>query len=151
MPCLSAMADEAPYLMARRQAHATSVRREQQAVERVLQDQSLLTSALRHQRLLYIGGRLSNNVTLRALVQAAHGEFISCCMVIDQRDINDLGQLLQRVDRVLCPLDLIDHDSLTLLRRLCTARQVPWLALRTSSVASFIAGILRAGREMPSA
>ena len=42
---------------------------------------------------------------------------------------------------VVFPVDCIDHDSATNLKRLCARQGVEFLPLRSASVASFAAGI----------
>jgi hypothetical protein len=83
-------------------------------------------------------------------VQAAVGEFVHHIGTIDDDGCaKGFAALLPGADRVLCPLDLIDPDSLVTLRRLCARYRVPWSALRTSSVTSFIAGVLRVRSPQP--
>ncbi len=125
-------------------AHVASLQRELVAVEQVLLDGEALTRALSGQRLVYVGGRRGSNAALRALVRSAGGDIVHHIGTIDDDGrAKGFASLLAGADRVLCPLDLIDPDSLVALRRLCARHRVPWSALRTSSVTSFIAGVLR--------
>lgn len=134
----------------RARAHLASLRRELLALEQALLDGEALTRALSGQRLVYVGGRPDSNAALRALVRAAGGEFVHHIGTIDDDGrAKGFASLLAGADRVLCPLDLIDPDSLVALRRLCARHRVPWSALRTSSVTSFIAGVLRVRSAQP--
>jgi len=115
---------------------------------------------LRDKCVVYVGGRPGSNAVLRALVQAAGGRFVLHAGLVDDGDASRLAigkgkgkgngngrragfeALLPEADWVFCPLDLIDSDSLAALRRLCARHGVPWRALRTASIASFVAGVL---------
>ncbi|ASW03554.1 hypothetical protein CJU94_36025 (plasmid) [Paraburkholderia aromaticivorans] len=128
----------------RARAHVASLQRELFALEQVLLDGEALTRALSGRRLVYVGGRPDSNAALRALVRSAGGEIVHHLGTIDEEGrTKGFASLLAGADRVLCPLDLIDPDSLVALRGLCARYRVPWSALRTSSVTSFIAGVLR--------
>lgn len=134
----------------RARAHVASLQHELLAVEQALLDSEALTRALSGRRLVYVGGRPRSNAVLRARVQAAGGEFIHYSGTIDDDGrAAGFAALLPGADQVLCPLDLIDPDSLVALRRLCARHRVPWSALRSSSVTSFIAGVLRARPAQP--
>ena len=132
------------------QAHVASLQRELRVVEQALLDGAALSAALSGRRLVYVGGRPASNAALRARVETAGGEFVHHIGAIDD-DGRDQGfaALLPGADRVLCPLDRVDPDSLIALRRLCARDRVPWSALRTSSVTSFIAGVLRTRPRQP--
>jgi len=134
-------ASESHARLQRTTAHAASLRHELQAMERVLLDGGALTAALCGRRIVYVGGRPGSNIALRALVGAAGGEFLHYVGLVD--DDGAFAALLPGVHQVYCPLDVIDPDSLGCLRRLCAINQVPWAPLRSSGVASFIAGVLR--------
>ncbi|PQV43987.1 uncharacterized protein DUF2325 [Paraburkholderia sp. BL21I4N1] len=134
----------------RARAHVASLQRELFAVEQALLDGRALTRALSGRRWVYVGGRPSINAVLRALVEAAGGEFVHHTGTIDDDGrAEGFEALLSGAYRVLCPLDLIDPDSLVALRRLCARHRAPWSALRSSSVTSFIAGVLRARPAQP--
>lgn len=132
----------------RTQAHMASLVHELQRVERALLDISRLTAALAGRRLVYVGGRPDSNAALRDLLLRAGGEFVHHTALIDDNGERAMrfAALLPRTDAVLCPLDTIDPESLAALRALCARHRVPWAPLRTSSVASFIAGVLREPR-----
>ncbi|KVG11468.1 DUF2325 domain-containing protein [Burkholderia vietnamiensis] len=141
--------DEALARLARVRAHAASLAHELQAVEQVMLDGDLLSAMLVGRRFVYVGGRPGSNAVLRAWSSTSGGEFVHHVARIDDDGgprAQQFAALLQRADAVLCPLDTIDPDSLAALRAHCARRRVRWIALRTSSVASFIAGVLKAQR-----
>ncbi|AOJ83687.1 MULTISPECIES: DUF2325 domain-containing protein [Burkholderia] len=80
---------------------------------------------------------------------AARGEFVHHVALIDDDGgarAKRFASLLQQADAVLVPLDTIDPESLAALRAHCARHRVRWFALRTSGVASFIAGLQRVQR-----
>ncbi|SCK17775.1 hypothetical protein VAR608DRAFT_1250 [Variovorax sp. HW608] len=107
-------------------------------------------AALRNKRIVYVGGHPGSNAVLRTLVQAAGGRFILHAGLVDDDERPRHGEgrrvgfeaLLPEADWVFCPLNLIDSDSLAALRRLCARYGVPWRALRTASIGSFVSGVL---------
>lgn len=130
--------------LARLQAHLAGLHHELQAMEDALLHAPDWAVQLRGKRLVYVGGRPRNNDVLRRLVQQAGGEFVLYAGLIDD-DVRPAGfaALLPGADMVFCPLDLIDHDSLAALRRLCARHGVLWRALRSASVSSFMAGLVK--------
>ena len=128
-------------------AHMASLAHELQSVEQVLLDGNRLAVALAGRRLVYVGGRPASNAVLRELTRRAGSEFVHHVALVDADGSVRAARfkaLLLRTDAVLCPLDTIDPDSLAALRALCARYCVTWMALRTSSVASFVAGVLKA-------
>ncbi|WP_367949101.1 DUF2325 domain-containing protein [Paraburkholderia sp. NMBU_R16] len=107
----------------------------------------MLKRALCRKRILYVGGWRSNNATLSKLVRRAGGEFTHHSGLVDERRCSEFAMQLCDTDLVLCPLDVLDADSLIGVRRLCADYRVRWLPLRSSNVASFIAGIMKAGEQ----
>jgi hypothetical protein len=142
----------------RAEAHIAALHEELRSLEEVLSD--LIGGAgnpdagwlapLRDKCIVYVGGRPGSNAVLRAVVQAAGGRFVLHAGLVDDDDGARHGDgrrvgfeaLLPEADWVFCPLDLIDSDSLAALRRLCARHGVPWRALRTASIGSFVAGVL---------
>lgn len=99
---------------------------------------------LEGKRIVYVGGRPNSNALLRSLTAAAGGE-----LVVHDGGIEDrkglLAAALPNADAVLFPVDCIDHDSMTMLKRVCERHGVPYSPLRTASVASFVEFIGRLG------
>lgn len=91
-------------------------------------------------RVLYVGGRPSSNATLRELCRRAGIE-----LVLHDGGIEDRKGLLAAAvpgsDVVLFPVDCVDHDSMSRLKRLCAQHGVPYKPLRTAGVASVVAAL----------
>ncbi|MFT3821656.1 MAG: DUF2325 domain-containing protein [Rubrivivax sp.] len=101
---------------------------------------SALADALRGRALLYVGGRPSSSAAIRDLVQRHGGEFQRHDGGIEDRK-GLLAAALARASLVVFPVDCIDHDSALALKRACLRQSVPFLPLRSASVASFAAAV----------
>ena len=95
-------------------------------------------------RVVYVGGRPGSNAVLRRLVEAAGGEFVVHDGGIEDRK-GMFAAALPGADVVVFPVDCIDHDSMNLLKRVCTRHQVDYFPVRTASVASFMELMSRLG------
>ncbi|SPB15695.1 peptidase [Caballeronia novacaledonica] len=93
-------------------------------------------------RVVYVGGRPNSNAVLKALVGAAGGELIVHDGGIEDRK-GLLAAALPNADVVLFPVDCIDHDSMSMLKRVCERHGVEYSPLRTASVASFVEFVAR--------
>ncbi|SAK52584.1 peptidase [Caballeronia fortuita] len=95
-------------------------------------------------RVVYVGGRPNSNAALKALVEGAGGE-----MIVHDGGIEDrkglLAAALPNADVVLFPVDCIDHDSMSMLKRVCERHGVDYSPLRTASIASFVEFVARLG------
>lgn len=125
--------------LARMKAHTHALALELDAMENMLQRPADWSEGIHGRTLLYVGGRPQSNAVIRALVTRNGGALVSYVGLID----NDtrfprFGQALHGVDLVVCPLDLIDPDSLDAMRYLCRQHGVRWCEPRSSSVASFV-------------
>jgi hypothetical protein len=98
--------------------------------------------ALQGRRLLYVGGRPSSTPAIRDYVQRHGGEFLHHDGGLETRK-GLLAAQLPRVDLVVFPVDCVDHDSVVNLKRLSERHGVPFMALRTASLASFAATVAR--------
>ena len=145
--------------LARTQAHARAQAEELAAAEAELQRLSAETpqapgapgapeangdgsGLLAGRRILYVGGRPSSTPAIRAFVEGRDGEFLHHDGGLESRK-GLLAALLPRADLVVFPVDCIDHDSALNLKRLSERHQVPFLALRSASLASFAAAVRR--------
>jgi len=92
---------------------------------------------------VYVGGSYQTNNWLRDWVHQAGGEFVVHAGLIDlgERGSRFVQQLVL-ADRVFCPLDITDPDSLTAVQQLCAEHQVPLSCLRTCGLASYAAALL---------
>jgi hypothetical protein len=134
----------------RTQAHARAQAEELAAAEAELQRLSAGTpdagsdgsALLAGRRILYVGGRPSSTPAIRDFVEGRDGEFLHHDGGIETRK-GLLAALLPRADLVVFPVDCIDHDSALNLKRLSERHQVPFLALRSASLASFAAAVRR--------
>lgn len=97
---------------------------------------------LARRRVLYVGGRPSSTPAIRDFVEGRGGEFLHHDGGLEARK-GLLAALLPRADLVVFPVDCIDHDSALNLKRLAERHQVPFLALRSASLASFAAAVRR--------
>ncbi|BAO92453.1 DUF2325 domain-containing protein [Caballeronia cordobensis] len=93
-------------------------------------------------RVVYVGGRPNSNAVLKSLVAAAGGELIVHDGGIEDRK-GLLAAALPNADVVLFPVDCIDHDSMSMLKRVCERHGVEYAPLRTASVASFVEFVAR--------
>ncbi|HEY1399761.1 DUF2325 domain-containing protein [Roseateles sp.] len=134
----------------RTQAHARAQAEELAAAEAELQRLSAGTpdaggdgsALLAGRRILYVGGRPSSTPAIRDFVEGREGEFLHHDGGLESRK-GLLATLLPRADLVVFPVDCIDHDSALNLKRLSERHQVPFLALRSASLASFAAAVRR--------
>jgi uncharacterized protein YlxW (UPF0749 family) len=97
---------------------------------------------LQGRRLLYVGGRPSTTPAIRDYVQRHGGEFLHHDGGLETRK-GLLAAQLPRADLVVFPVDCVDHDSVANLKRLSERHGVPFLPLRTASLASFAASLVR--------
>lgn len=106
---------------------------------------SPVVSRLRGLRILYVGGRPSSAVAIREFVERAEGELRRHDGGLEDRK-GQLASAIAWADRVMFPVDCIDHDSATNLKHQCTRLGIPFTPLRTASITSFIAGLAQAAK-----
>lgn len=92
---------------------------------------------VRGKRIVYVGGRPGSNAALKRLVETAGGELLVHDGGVEDRK-GLLAAALPGADLVVFPVDCIDHDSMSMLKRVCERNQIDYHPLRTASVASFI-------------
>lgn len=100
------------------------------------------TTRLAACRVLYVGGRPSSTPAIRDFVTRHGGEFLHHDGGLESRK-GLLAAMLPRADVVIFPVDCVDHDSATHLKRLAERHEVPFVPLRSASLASFAAGLQR--------
>jgi hypothetical protein len=130
---------------AREDAHALRI--ELSAMESVLARGALSEAAepaapspWQDKRVVYVGGRPSSLRTIRSLAAGA-----GVSLAVHDGGIEDrkglLAATLAGADAVVFPVDCVDHDSMSQVKRVCDRHGVAWHALRSSSVAAFAAWI----------
>jgi hypothetical protein len=100
---------------------------------------------LRGRCLLYVGGRQQTVHRLKSLVEAWNGHFLHHDGGLE-KSINELAGAVIKADAVVFPTDCVSHDAALQVKRLCRQSMKPFVPLRSSGVASFVAG-LRHGLE----
>ena len=128
--------------------HAQALSRELNAAEVQLRESwnsapdfpKALTPRLRDRRILYVGGRPSSTPAIRELVQRHGGEFQRHDGGMEDRK-GMLEAAVAWAEWVFFPVDCIDHDSASRLKRLCMKLGIVFVPLRSASVASFAAAI----------
>jgi hypothetical protein len=93
-------------------------------------------------RVLYVGGRPSSTPAIRDYVRRHGGEFLHHDGGLEDRK-GLLDSMLPRANLVVFPVDCVDHDSVAKLKRLSERHQVPFLPLRSASLACFAATLRR--------
>ncbi len=118
------------------------LRRELAVLERHRDDDRLArgSAALPAERILYVGGRPGCVEQVRACMKAAQGELL--CHDGGRHDHPSLlAGLISQADRVAFPVDCVSHDAALTVKRLCRQLGKPWLPLRSSGLASFLAAV----------
>ncbi len=101
---------------------------------------AVLDTQLRGRRILYVGGRPSSTPSIRSLVERHGGDFQRHDGGHEDRR-GLLASAVSGANLVVFPVDCVDHDSATNLKRLCTKLGITYLPIRNASVASFAAGV----------
>lgn len=103
-----------------------------------------LDRQLRGRRVFYDGGRPSSTPAIRDLVLRHGGEFQHHDGGLEDRK-GLLAAGVAWAHLVVFPVDCVDHDSATNVKRLCARQQVTYVPLHSASVASFAAGAASGG------
>jgi hypothetical protein len=90
--------------------------------------------------LLYVGGRQQTVHRLKSLVEAWNGQFLHHDGGLE-KSINELAGAVVKADAVVFPTDCVSHDAALQVKRLCRQTMKPFVPLRSSGVASFVAGL----------
>jgi hypothetical protein len=92
------------------------------------------------ERILYVGGRPSAVAQMRAALEAAGGALLHHDGGRDDHQ-SLLPGLIGQADRVAFPVDCVSHDAALTVKRICRRLGKPWLPLRSSGFASFLAAV----------
>jgi hypothetical protein len=95
---------------------------------------------LRGTQVLYVGGRAHQVPQLKAVVERAGGVLLHHDGGVEH-SMTLLPGLVSRADCTMFPVDCISHDAMGVLKRQCRQAAKPFVPLRTSSLASLLAGL----------
>lgn len=126
--------------LARELGAAETQLRELSAEDPTASTAGALQQALRGVRVMYVGGRPSSTPAIRDVVERNGGEIKRHDGGFEDRK-GLLAASVSWAHVVVFPVDCIDHDSALNLKQLCLKHGVPFIPLRTASVASFVAAI----------
>ena len=115
--------------------------------------QAAATLHLGGAQVLYVGGRAHQVPQFRSVVERAGGVLVHHDGGIEH-SMTLLPGLVSRADCTVFPVDCVSHEAMGLLKRQCRQAAKPFVPLRTSSLASLLAGLAmleRAGRAMSKA
>ena len=90
--------------------------------------------------LLYVGGRQQTVHRLKSLVETWNGEFVHHDGGLE-RSLDELAPAVVKADAVMFPTDCGSHSAMLKIKRLCRQTMKPYVPLRSSGVASFVAGL----------
>jgi Uncharacterized protein conserved in bacteria (DUF2325) len=93
-------------------------------------------------QVLYVGGRAHQVPQIKAVVERAGGVLLYHDGGIEHSTAL-LPGLVSRADCTVFPVDCISHDAMGLVKRQCRQAAKPFVPLRTSSLASLLAGLAR--------
>lgn len=91
-------------------------------------------------RILYVGGRIPEVSRLRDLVRQWNGELLHHDGGVE-KSLKELNRFVAKADAVLFPTDCISHNAALRVKHLCHQSLKPYVPLRTSGLASFVAGL----------
>ena len=91
-------------------------------------------------QVLYVGGRAHQVPQLKAVVEHAGGALLHHDGGIEH-SMTLLPGLISRADCAVFPIDCVSHDAVAMLKRQCRQCAKPFIPLRTSSLASLLAGL----------
>jgi uncharacterized protein DUF2325 len=91
-------------------------------------------------QVLYVGGRAHQVPQIKAVVERAGGTLLYHDGGIEH-SMTLLPGLVGRADCTVFPVDCVSHDAMGTLKRQCRLSAKPFVPLRTSSLASLLAGL----------
>lgn len=90
--------------------------------------------------ILYVGGRAPNVCRLRDLVTRWNGELVHHDGGLE-KSLEELSSAVIKADAVVFPTDCVSHQAMHKVKRLCRKSMKPYVPLRSSGVAAFVAGL----------
>jgi hypothetical protein len=103
-------------------------------------DSVVAASSLSGLTLLYVGGRANLIPQLKNLVELSNGQFLHHDGGLEHNPAL-LPGLISRADLAVFPVDCVSHEAVAALKRACRQLDKRYVPLRTSSLASLLAGI----------
>ena len=91
-------------------------------------------------KILYVGGQTSQICRLRALIAGWNGDLLHHDGGQEQ-SLGELASAIGKADTVVFPTDCVSHNAAMKVKRLCRQTMKPFIPLRTSGTASFVAGL----------
>jgi hypothetical protein len=91
-------------------------------------------------QVLYVGGRAHQVPQLRVVVERAGGVLLHHDGGVEH-SMTLLPGLVSRADCTVFPVDCVSHDAMGLVKRHCRQSAKPFVPLRTTSLASLLAGL----------
>ncbi len=85
--------------------------------------------------ILYVGGRYNLVSHYRSLVEDHNGAFLHHDGGLERHE-KELGQVMGRVDVVVCPTDCVSHNAFFIVKKHCKKYGKPCLMLRSSGLSS---------------
>jgi len=104
------------------------------------EEQSTLVPRLGGAHVLYVGGRAHQVSQLKAAVERAGGKFLYHDGGIEH-SMTLLPSLISRANCAAFPIDCMSHEAMGILKRQRRQLAKPFVSLRTSSLASLLAGL----------
>jgi hypothetical protein len=121
---------------------------EPEATAQTLHSQAAATLRIGGAQVLYVGGRSHQVPQFRAVVERAGGVLVHHDGGIEH-SITLLPGLVSRADCTVFPVDCVSHEAMGLLKRQCRQAAKPFVPLRTSSLASLLAGLAKLEMQQP--
>ncbi|MBO45564.1 MAG: hypothetical protein CMJ96_01570 [Planctomycetes bacterium] len=91
-------------------------------------------------RLLYVGGRKQTVHQLKNLVEEWNGQLLYHDGGME-KSLGELAPAVIKADAVVFPMDCVSHSAVNKIKRLCRQSMKPYIPLRSTGVASFVAGL----------
>lgn len=85
---------------------------------------------------LYLGGRANNIVHMRKVAEEAKVEFFHHDGGLEQSH-QLIGELVEKCDAVVCPINCINHQACMKAKRLCKRLNKPFMPVATTGQSSF--------------
>lgn len=89
---------------------------------------------------LLLGGKPSQCKHFKAYVESNNGDFLHHDGSVEEDD-QQIDQMVNRADAVVCPMEQTSHTAISRARTLCAQSETPLVFLPKSSLSAFVSGI----------